>query len=245
MTLRRNRQIVCSVCDTTDIYFVLMSTNSFGSGSPDLDTRPTGMARGALLGALTECSACGHIAPDISESLTGAREIVSSEPYRAARRHSPGPRRARQWHCWALLCDGDGRPVEAGLACLSAAWASDDALNGRAAANRYRAMALDRFGACASSGLRFAANADAENLLLCDLHRRIGNHEEALAIATALVDAAGSKRVRAIANFQRVAASRGDTRRYSIAAALRPKRPRKWWGSRRREEGRSWWQFWR
>jgi hypothetical protein len=189
---------------------------------------------------LQSCPECGYCAPHISSGPADARAVVMSEEYRTALARSPGPQLSRRWHCWSLICAADD-PAEAGWTDLRAAWESEDARD-EDAAQRYRAMALDRWNACIGAGVKISGDADSQQLLLLDLQRRLGRTDEATAIAEILIGSATSDEIQAIARFQQALVKRRDRKRYSVKEALDfDARARR----RERSDANRWWQFWR
>lgn len=243
MTSFIDQKQTCKACGVETSYSVLAGTNS--RGYPDLDLRPAGMARQALLRRVVQCKHCGYCAPDISEGPDSARDVISTEPYCRALADSAGPELARRWRRWALVNECAGDRATAGWAYLSAAWASEDARE-EDAARTYRAMALEHLSACTDAGARIMKDPESQQLLLLDLHRRLGEYAEATAIADLVTETSTADEVRAIARFQAALIQREDRRCYSVADAKQyDASPEQWMFRRERKDTKRWWQFWR
>lgn len=244
MTRTIERELTCKACGAQSSHRVLESTNS--SGYPDLDLRPAGMARRALLRVLVQCGNCGYCAPDISEGPDAAAEIIVSESYRRAIADSAGPALAGRWRAWALVSERVGDRATAGWATLQAAWASEDA-GQKDAARTYRAIALEHLSGCADAGVQTTEDAGSQQLLLLDLQRRLGRYAEAKAISDVVTaSTATTDEIREIARFQAVLIQREDRRRYSVGDAKEyAASPKKWLRRRDKKDTRRWWQFWR
>jgi hypothetical protein len=237
------RELTCKACSARSSYSEVASTNSFGY--PDLDLRPAGMAREALLNALLQCKNCGYCAPDISEGPDAAGEIINSECYLRAIADSAGPALAGRWRRWALVSERAGDRATAGWANLQAAWASEDARE-EDAAGTYRAIALEHLSGCADAGVQITEDAESQQLLLLDLQRRIGRCAEAMEIAGVVTASTTTDEVREIARFQAILIQREDRRRYSVGDAKEyAASPEKWLRRRDKKDTRQWWQFWR
>jgi hypothetical protein len=241
MTTFASQELICNSCGARSSQTVVLSTNSFGT--PDLDSRPPEAARSDLLG-IQRCQSCGYCAPDISEGLDGTGASLESAN-RSAVASSAGPLLARQWNSWSLVNERAGDRCAAGWASLRAAWASDDARD-ELAAQAHRALALDHLSACVEAGDPITKDTATQELVLLDLHRRLGHDAETLGIAELFAARTMPDHVRAIAQFQTALIQRHDLRCYSVRDAQEyAESPDQWISARERKDAARWWQFWR
>ena len=238
------REVTCKACGAQITHSFLLSTNSFGA-DPDLDFRPGGMARTALLQEVNECDACGYCAPNISRGPDSVADILDSEPYRRAVADLAGPDLARSWRCWALLSEIAGDRAEAGRANLSAAWASDSA-GQEDAARAYRAIVLENLSECADAGLLVAQDAESQQLLELDLQRQLGHYTEATRLADAVISSPANDEMREVAQFHAAMIEREDNGRYTFGDARQyAESPEDWLRRGEESDSKRWWQFWR
>ena len=79
MTRIRDVKLKCAVCGKNSQQKRLLSTNI--QGFRDLDMRPPEMERSTIDTWVQRCPFCGYCAPEISELLSGAPEIVKTNSY--------------------------------------------------------------------------------------------------------------------------------------------------------------------
>jgi hypothetical protein len=164
----------CALCGSGSEQTVVASTNYLGA--PDLDLRPGGGARTALVYYTTSrCPECGYCAGDIGRKPPqGARDVVRCKAYHSQLDNPSYPPIPNQFLCMALILEGAGQIAEASAACTRAAWIFDDLEREEDAIDcRRRAARLLRI---ALPGLRRSGKqCFVEALVLCDLQRRSGD----------------------------------------------------------------------
>jgi uncharacterized protein (DUF2225 family) len=218
MTRFAGKQFTCAICGTQRFYTVLSSTET--SGAPDLDTRPSGMARRDLLHAVLCCKRCKYCAPDLSERLETAPDLVPSPEYRRLLSEKGIPELARRWACWSLLQERASGHAAAGWAALRATWVCDDASTVQAA-DRYRAGAIESFHRAQGAGRRFAGDRVSEQLILVDLYRRTRRFERAIWLCQELQAAGAPDHIRDVVSFQLHRAEQGDNLAYTLDDAFK------------------------
>lgn len=125
------------------------------------------------------CPSCGYCAPDISEQIEKAPELVKSDDYKQQLNNPYFSKLARTFICYSLIQEDAQEYAPAGWASVHAAWVCDDEAND-AASKKCREKAVILFKKAKEIGQQFAQNQQAENILLADLLRRSGQFELAL-----------------------------------------------------------------
>ena len=174
MTTIHETEKKCFICDKTNKYPVLGSTNRFGS--PDLDTRPPEMMRSTMSLWIQCCPSCGYCAPDISSGPQIASQVIQSAAYLNQKIDATYPELATKFLCWSIIQEAAGEHSDAGWAAVRAAWACDDA-NASSRAKVSRQRAIDLFKQAHLKETNFVIGAGAEEAILADLLRRSGNFE--------------------------------------------------------------------
>ncbi len=217
MTTVYKYEVQCSLCGAASHHSGLTSSSAFGS--PDLDTRPPPMQRSTMFAWVQRCPACGHCARDLSEDAEEGRAIVESTAYRAVLADEDLPELAVSFLCLSMLDEGAGDRSAATWALLHGAWACDDAeLAQRAVDCRNRAIAM--VGVLTSEGGVLAEQPGVGRIVLVDLLRRAGRHEEA---AAELAQGAGDgvdDVIEQILSFQAELVRAGDVGCHRIEEAL-------------------------
>ncbi|MHB9032707.1 MAG: hypothetical protein ACYC6L_06635 [Anaerolineae bacterium] len=132
------RMVTCAVCGQTNEMVELAPTNF--SGSPDLDTRPTAMARETLAYQVMHCPDCDYCAANLAEAPAGVAEFIRSSAYQLQLHDAALPALANHFLCRALISAHLGDPGSAGWHALSAAWVCDDVRTKAAPFCRLRAV---------------------------------------------------------------------------------------------------------
>lgn len=217
MTTIFNIKKTCAICNTTNDYTGIGSTNRFGA--PDLDTRPPEMMRSTIRYWVQRCPKCGHCSPDVAESQKNiASETIQSADYQAQLNHADFPTLANTFLCWALLQEAAGDLLGAGWSTIHAAWICDDE-NEKAAAKICRQKTINRFQAASDQNILISQQAGMEFALLADLHRRNGNFEVIAALVEQGLKSQPDDIVTKILEFQQVLAENRDSGCYTVAHA--------------------------
>jgi uncharacterized protein (DUF2225 family) len=211
----------CAVCGKTSKHMVITSTSAFGS--PDLDTRPPEPKRSSIVWWIQSCPSCGYCAPDISEHIEKACEVVRSDPYRQQLNSPEFPKLANAFLCYSLIQESLGKYASGGWASIYAAWACDDAgLDAGAQKCRKRALILLR--RARENDQEFAEQAGAEEAIMVDLLRRSGQFELALKACDDGLKKDLEKVISDVLRFQKILIGRSDVACHSIAEATREDR---------------------
>lgn len=221
MTTFRVNPVKCAVCDGVSEHRVLGSTSTFGY--PDLDGRPSGLARTTMRFWVQTCPSCGYCAECLDDGLSGARERVHSEAYRAQLNQANTPPLANAFLCQALLLEAAGYVRAAAKARLHAAWTADDA-GDAALAHRCRSQAADQL---LGAPPRPESNAQEDlgwrgwvGLQDVDLYRRAGRSDDARREAARVRTGGVSILVEQLLTYELEALERGDTARHTVGEAL-------------------------
>jgi len=156
--------------------------STYTSGYSDLDFRPPPLARYNLGYEVEVCPSCGYCARKLSKAAAEAKTAVSSAPYQALRARTDLPPLTQYFLCMAYLQEISRQYADAGWAALSGAWAADDQEHAEAA-RECQTLAADLFERAQKEKQEFMDEPGAEDLLLADLYRRIGQLDTALAWA--------------------------------------------------------------
>lgn len=179
MTTLGKTHEVCIVCHRMSQHTVILSTNRFGA--PDLDTRPPEMMRSTMRHWIRCCPHCGYCAGEVAKGPPLARQVTISEAYQKQLINAAFPELANHFLCSAMIMAAVENYPAAGMDCLRAAWACDDAQSPTAAAE-CRNRAITNFQAARVAGMRLGGQPGIDEAILADLYRRTGHFEQALAI---------------------------------------------------------------
>lgn len=213
MTRLVTRAVECHLCGHGSDQQILASTTA--SGYADLDFRPPPLERHTISNWLQLCGGCGYTAPDLSQPLPGAAEIVHTAGYTRYRQ----PPLENRFLSRALLLEALGQLARSGWRTLHAAWACDDAGN-RVAAAHARGLAVERFRRAITAGQTFCAERRSENLLLIDALRRSAAWQDALTLCEAELDHDLAETLQTVLVFQRSLIRERDPRCYTFGDAL-------------------------
>lgn len=167
-----NNQVVrCAVCNKLVKQTVMMSSNSFGF--PDLDGRPAGMMREAMVHFINICPNCGYAHGVLDLLYFNAKEIVNSEEYQRLRKELPNET-AKKFYLAGYIEECNNEPAKAYQHYRHAAWMYDDSGHIELAKKcREKSIAcLDQLDHLINDVLA----------LYIDMKRRIGAFDDALKI---------------------------------------------------------------
>ncbi len=234
----RNRRImttlieehkVCALCGKAARYTGVMSTNT--QSSPDLDTRPSEPARSTIHMWIQGCISCGYCSPDISELIGSAARVVKSSEYKEQFNDPDFPELANNFLCYSIIQAKEKDYADAGLACIHAAWACDDASiepddTAAKAAARCRQKAVDLLKTARKMYNGFSSQTGAEEAVLVDLLRCISSLDEAAILCAEGLAQKPEEKIRAILEYQQKLIDSGDTARHTVAEATGESDPR-------------------
>ena len=211
--------VVCALCGETVRVTLAPATNAIGS--PDLDARPPGTARGALPLRVQCCPSCGYCARDVATATPGSREAVDEDEYVELLEDESLPAKAREFLCLARLDGAAGRFDDAFWSTLSAAWIADDAehLDG---ADRCRALALAALRMARAAGRRLGGGPGVEDVVEVDLLRRIGEFTDAERCIRRALERRPGEVVDQLLRFERDLVAARDRGVHRVSEALNP-----------------------
>jgi hypothetical protein len=217
MTTFYTETLTCQSCGKTSEHHRLGSTNQFGS--PDLDTRPAGMARSTLRARILVCPHCNYCADDISKPAIDVSRCVSSGAYQEQFKSPEYPALANVFLCNAIIQESIRKFDAAGWANMKAAWVCDDAKNS-AGAKKCRIRAVELFRKALSIGQNFASQPGADDPILVDLLRRSEQFQEATKQLELGLSKCPEETIRKILEAERVLIAKRDVECHTVGKAL-------------------------
>ena len=209
---------ICAVCKGNVELFVVGSTNEFGS--KDLDLRPAEMMRSTYSTWTTRCPHCGYCASDISEHNGIASKIVRLVVYKRQLNDMRLPELANTFLCESLILDANGKSIDAGFACLHAAWACDDVKN-ISSAKGSRLRASMHFAIAKSEGKSLFKEEGREFIMLADIERRANAYDKAKNFCNEGLAIVDDPNIIKILNFQLHLCVIEDSNVHTIQEALK------------------------
>ena len=221
MTTYDQSVVQCAACGHRQMRSRVMSTGA--SGSPDLDLRPNGYGRSALVANADRCEGCGYCAVDLDAPLPAmARETMQSAEYESLEKRQDLPVRALRLACHGLLLSRAGSLESAGLIVLHAAWHCDDVRDAEAA-RELRIVAAQHLEQDLSTNPRGIRSASLRLAQIADLWRRAGQFAKvAEAIRRALAQSSELDKERPLIDmlrFQLQLAEAGDDQIHTVSEA--------------------------
>ncbi len=209
----------CAVCGATNRQ---AEVGVRGLGEPeDLDLRPGGVHRSSIYMWIQRCMSCGYCSTDIAGPASGAAKVVQSREYKDQLTATNFPDTANAFLCWAKVLKARDRIVDAGWACIYAAWVCDDDVQFRDRAAECRIQAADLFTAAVERNQAIARTPAEELQLLADCYRRAGRFEEAAKFCARGRDASTTNlREQRIFLFEEELIEAQDSRHHAISEAL-------------------------
>lgn len=177
MTTLVQENHTCLVCGETSEFVEIGSTNQVGAY--DLDSRPPEMLRSTIPYWIQRCPHCGYCAPQVWVGPESAGEIIQSDAYLGQLSDRFYPALADHFLCWAMIQEACGELVEAGWACVNAAWACDDE-GATIGASLCRLKAVGLLKQARKNHVHLFEQPGADDALLADLYRRSGEFEKAV-----------------------------------------------------------------
>jgi hypothetical protein len=222
MTTYDQSIVSCAACGHRQQVSRLMSTGI--GGSPDLDLRPGGYGRSALVSQVERCKACGYCAACLDMPLPDrCRQTMQGAEYQALAQRQDLPREALYSACRGLIEEGAGSLEEAGLSALRAAWVCDD-VQWQDAARELRTVAARRLETDLASGPLASPLAGQRQAQIADIWRRAGQFDKAAqaarrAMALASAPADLGRPLVDMLRMQLQLAQARDDRAYTVAEA--------------------------
>lgn len=217
MTTLYPTQLTCAVCGFTTEYVEMRSTSSFGY--PDLDTRPSELARSTIGFWIQRCYRCGYCASDVSKvPAAGVTDILLDDAYLAVLNNDAYPATANHFLARAFIDEKLGDSSAAGWSAVRAAWICDDQKKD-AAAIACREQAVELFRRAAAEGREFAP-AGTDSCVLADLLRRSRRFREAADECRVGLTRAPDEQIRSILGLQLKLIAQEDVDTHHIGEAL-------------------------
>ncbi|MCP3167643.1 hypothetical protein [Myxococcus qinghaiensis] len=221
MTKYALKPVTCAVCDSVSEQRTLQCVTTFER--PDLDGRPSEMARSTMDVWVQTCPACGYCAMTLTQAAPSARNVVQSEAYRTRLHHPGAPALLNQFMCLALLQDAEGLVRDSAQVRTHAAWVADDA-GLEDLARRCRSEAADLLlNAPPLKHWERREEPDWQGwrgVQLVDLLRRAGRGEEALREVERIRQVGASSLMKQLLTYESAAIARGDTGRHTVNEGL-------------------------
>jgi len=177
MTIILPEKQICAICGKTSTQVVLHST-SCGKSS-DLDTRPDEPARSSIDIWIHTCPKCGYCAPNISQSIEKASELITDSAYQKQLHDPRFPKLANAFLCCSMIEEYAGCYADAGWESLHAAWVCDD-VRSVAKAKKCRRRAAGLWQKAREFRQKFGEEVGDEEVIMADVLRRSGQFELAL-----------------------------------------------------------------
>jgi hypothetical protein len=210
------RRAACRVCHATRFVWPPDATTSVGL--PDLDSRPGGPARKAILHAIRMCHSCGYCGSVLSDGDEVTVRVVRSSDYQRLLKSRTFPRLAQKWMCWSTIQEASSQFSGAGWSSLRAAWVCDDRRL-REPGLRARNRSIRQFEQARAANQTFGTTSASEAALLADLHRRCGQFESATVLAES--EQPDDETIAVILQAQQIWSARHDMSCYTLANAAR------------------------
>ncbi len=207
----------CSVCGESSEHYVITSTSYFGSS--DLDTRPPELLRYSIKMWIQLCPSCGFSAPDISEKIENAKDIVFSKSYQNQLNNPNFPKTANAFLCYSMICENINDFKKAGWGCVQAAWICDDEKKDDIA-KICRKKAIELFKKAIENGEKISEEPGGDEAILVDLLRRSGEFEEAFKICESTLEKKVSDIIKDVLIFQKFLIEKEDLDCYTIDDAI-------------------------
>lgn len=237
MTTIFTSEVKCSVCGSLSAHPSVGSTNTFG-GAPDLDTRPPEMMRSTIGSWVQRCPHCGYCARQLMQEAASADRTMNTIAYRQQLSATTFSELGNHFLCHALIREAERDAAAAGWAAIHAAWACDDVETSLhlwpqalpegtqespsaagSAAIRCRRRAIELLERARSAGQQFASEAGAEEAILADLYRRIGQFDRVEALCDHGIAKIPEDLIRQVLGFERELAQRSDMACHTISEA--------------------------
>lgn len=195
------------MCGNESTQTIILSTSAFGSSQ--LDTRPPAPEGYSIEYWIQRCPSCGYCAGDIAEGKKELMEVVQRDSYRKQLQSPDFPELANSFLCHSLLEEEAGEYPQAGLACIHAAWACDDAENDTAA-QECRKKAVVFLKKAKEKGQQYHSEVGGQEALMVDLLRRSGRFDIALGICEQGLKLNTDKVISDVLQFQIVLIKQAD-----------------------------------
>jgi hypothetical protein len=217
MTTQYRKKVRCAVCETESEYYIIISTNTFGS--PDLDTRPPEMQRSTISTWVQQCPKCGYCGSDISNAPKIAESLVRSPEYQKLANETIFWGFANSFLCKAMIDEKMSNYVDATWASIHAAWVNDDA-NQADQARICRCKAVNLLLEAETHGQKVTELDEECTAILIDLLRRSSQFVQAQECITTRRSGVTENVIARILDFQEKLIEKEDDSCHTIAEAV-------------------------
>ena len=115
---------LCYVCNRKSDFYVLGSSNTFGSS--DLDLRPAPMMRNTMAWWIQECPFCGYVSNSVSDITSVDEEWLLSEEFKRYEQKNFLSKLAEKFYRAYLISSKDDNKKNMYYNAIHAAWVCDD-----------------------------------------------------------------------------------------------------------------------
>lgn len=198
MTTTIEVERTCAVCDATNSFPSIMSTNRMGV--PDLDTRPPEMERSTITFWVQRCPDCGYCRSRIERGSKRMQEVIQSDDYLAQLDSEDLPEKANEFLCNAIIAENRGDILSSAWAAIHAAWICDD-LRDLEGSRKCRDQAIEIL----YGHIDNIEDGELQSEMIavqCDLLRRNSRFEEASGMARIGLQKPPSENIQLVLKYQ-------------------------------------------
>lgn len=208
----------CYVCGTEQRCPDIGAPGVF-HGPRDLDGRQSVAQRASVYMWVQRCENCGYCAIDIARGDDIVKDVVKYDSYRRQLNDPSFSETANSFLCRAVILEKLGDPVEAGWACVYAAWVCDDS-QFEDSSITCRLRAVEFFRKAQAESIPFAPDHGQEVVLLADLLRRAQRFDDARKLCDVELSMEHTERTRKLLAFISDLAEDRDYRIHSESEGL-------------------------
>jgi hypothetical protein len=165
------------------------------------------------------CPSCGYCAPDVSEPMEQAQDVIKTDAYQQQLKNQEFPKLANRFLCYSLIQERAGNFAKAGWSGINAAWACDD--NGSSSsAVKCRENAIRLLNSAKEHSQSFAKQDGGEEALISDLLRRSNQFEEAAKICEVGLSKGPEDLIKAVLRFEKKLIDSKDNACHLVSEAV-------------------------
>ena len=217
MTIIKPMHFKCAICKESNEFHVPMSATSVGS--PDLDTRPSEMARSLIYNLIQRCNSCGYCAFDISNCKNNTKIIVKSDQYQDILNDKSLPTVAASYMALSYENIQHNKFSEAAWNLIHSAWICDDESK-HELAKVFRKKSLECIAKAKAKNQKISDQDEACELIKIDLCRRSGLYSEAITICESINQKTADEMLLKIIKFQISLIHNRDTSAHTVSEAM-------------------------
>ena len=179
------RKFICAVCGAHSEHKEFAPAEDLQP--PDFDTRPGEPLRSNMDAWMHSCPSCGYAAGNLEELAESVRELVLGAEYQRIANDTELHARVRPFVCHSWILEQLYAYADAGWCMLHAAWVCDD-LGAVEQALICRERCIELWKEAKMQSTDFMESHLEEFAVISDLHRRLGQFEEAHVACEAALD---------------------------------------------------------